>query len=531
MKELRRMGVGLVGLMLAASGCGDDDANLTDAGPGTDSGGPDDSGGAIDSGGSGDGGSNVDGGTDGTTYTFASRFNVGESSVNHAGQTTRNLLILDLKAEMERIATEVRSGGIAPTAVDEVGEVLAFVNALYLDGTAALGTRALPSLVEMGDTTCQTTYADLGDSNLFDKVAGEDDSTDHLDWDGDDAGSTGPEFAGWTSTAELTLPAGGTVGTPVGLVAAFFETFEAQVRACALNAADCPQGPGGADLPLYVTPEGLDLAQLVQKFLLGAINFHQGTDDYLDDEAEDTDKGLINDNTMARGTGEPDTALEHAWDEGFGYFGAAVNYGAYTDDEIRADSGRPEYQNGYNDFDGNACIDVFDEYNFAASVNAAKRDAGSTTMTDITAQAFEAFVAGRTLIAEAGGNLTPAQQTELEGHRDLAVEAWEQAIAATAIHYINDVRADMANCGTMEYSFTDHAKHWSELKGFALSFQFNPRSPFNTATYDFAALHTSIGDAPVLCAGDTTTYAATLLTVRNTIRDAYGFDATDAEGW
>ena len=33
--------------------------------------------------------------------------------------------------------------------------------------------------------------------------------------------------------------------------------------------------------------------------------------------------------------GDGDTALEHAWDEGFGYFGAAINYGAYTDQELR----------------------------------------------------------------------------------------------------------------------------------------------------------------------------------------------------
>ena len=63
---------------------------------------------------------------------------------------------------------------------------------------------------------------------------------------------------------------------------------------------------------------------------------------------------------------------------------------------------------------------------------------------------------------------------ELKAHRDAALSAWEKAIAATVVHYINDVIGDME---AEDYSFYDHAKHWSEMKGFALSFQFNRRSP------------------------------------------------------
>ena len=91
---------------------------------------------------------------------------------------------------------------------------------------------------------------------------------------------------------------------------------------------------------------------------------------------------------------------------------------------------------------------------------------------------------------------------------DTIVETWEQVIAATAIHYINDVKADLRKCGTdgdsnpdNNFSLPDVAKHWSELKGFALGFQFNPRSPWNQGAHDFAALHDLIGDAPTLCEG------------------------------
>ena len=52
--------------------------------------------------------------------------------------------------------------------------------------------------------------------------------------------------------------------------------------------------------------------------------------------------------------------------------------------------------------------------------------------------------AGRALITEAGGDLTPEQLEALQTHRDVALLAWEQAIAATVIHYIN------ATIGVME---------------------------------------------------------------------------------
>ena len=42
-------------------------------------------------------------------------------------------------------------------------------------------------------------------------------------------------------------------------------------------------------LPVHITAEGLDLQQLTQKFLLGAVNFSQGTDDYLDDDIDGVD--------------------------------------------------------------------------------------------------------------------------------------------------------------------------------------------------------------------------------------------------
>ncbi len=501
--------------------CGDDDTSLSmDAATDTDS--------MVPGDGSTDGSVSI---TKPDEYVFESRFTPGESSVNYRGQTTRSVLIRGLVDEMKKISLDAQSGSLEPTAVDEPGEVIARLNGFFRDGAADLGARELPLLVDDPDQLCQATYEDVSAANLIGKVAGEDDATDHRDWDGDDTESASPEFEGWASTEGL---ASSSVQTPVELIDAFFATFEEQVRACVLNVDDCVQDIDGNDLPLYVTPTGLDLVQLVEKFLLASIHFSQGTDDYLDDDVDTPEKGLLADHTMPREDGAPDTTVEHAWDEGFGYFGAAINYGAYTDDEIRGsgDDRRDDYAGGYQDFDGDACIDVFSEYNFAASVNAAKRDAGSTTGTDFTNAAFEAFLRGRTILANATGPLSDEELDALREQRDIAVSTWEQALAATAVHYVNDVIADMADCGTDDYDFTDHAKHWSELKGFALAFQFNPRSPFNTPEHDFAGLHDLIGDAPVLCPEDGfAAYQRALITAQDAIQAAYGFAEQDVADW
>ena len=99
-------------------------------------------------------------------------------------------------------------------------------------------------------------------------------------------------------------------------------------------------------------------------------------------------------------------------------------------------------------------------------------------------------------------------------------------MAATAVHYINEVLQDMATFGTEEYSFADHAKHWSELKGYALGLQFNPRSPLDEEA--FTALHASIGQAPALPGHEEVeAYRGGLLSARQALGDAYGFSAED----
>ena len=452
-----------------------------------------------------------------STYSFE---RAGESTVAYTGQTTRQVVTSDVIALMRTISDDVLAGRNLDR-YETASRIFARFNALYEEGGAADPGRAVPTLVEGADATQQRSYADLNGAGLKDKLAGNDAITDHVDWNGG-------AFAGWES-ANLVANEKGELGapsTPEELALALFWTFAHQVAAGATGSF-----PIDAATPLYLTPQGHDLTQLVQKFLLGAVNFSQGTDDYLDDDVED--KGLRAANVLDEEGAY--TTLEHHWDEGYGYWGAARDYGDYTDQEIAGAGGRPEYENGYHDSNGDGAIDLTSEYNFGASVNAAKRDRGSAenVRTDFTAEADRAWRSGRALIAAAHDAGEDVDVAALNEQRDIVVAIWEKAIAATAVHYINEVLVDMDAIGTVEYSFADHAKHWSELKGFALSFQFNPRSPMSDSAFE--AMHAAIGDAPVGASPtdptDNTAYRAQLAEARTLIGEAYEFDEANLAAW
>lgn len=441
-------------------------------------------------------------------YTFDSRFEPGTSSVVHTGQTARHLLIEDMKGYIGGLGDAI--DGAQPPFDDgvEMGEVSSGLEYYFsIDGADRAGD---PIRLTLDSPLTASTYGDVsGSANLLGKLAGNDTATDYQDWSS--------AFVGWQDAT--VFADGADVSNPTGLVRAMFATLDEAAVARGLgNAAQSPVDTP-MDLPVYVTAEGLDLQQLLQKFLLGAIAFHQAADDYTHDDV--ADKGLLADNTMASGD-SPYTALEHAWDEAWGYYGAAVTYNQWTAADLAAGP-------VYVDRDGDGSIELGTEYNWGASVNAAKRDNGAVAATNFMGEAGEAFRAGRHIITTANGALSTEQADALRAERDRAIGAWEAAIAATVVHYINDTLQAMADFDTAAYdhdAFLNHAKVWSEMKGFALTFQFNPNSPLSAS--DFAMVHQLMGDRPVLEAAGTTEaddYRQALRDARAIVGNAYGFDA------
>ncbi len=432
-------------------------------------------------------------------------------SVSYSGQVARHVLILELNNYINSGLQADLDNGMLTTRAEVLAKLRSFYETTSDDYDLDLGERMLT--VSTTPDRMQNTLKDISSSkkDLAGKIAGNDEKGQHKDW----------------STEFISFGAKGAY-SPDSLIGHFFEVIADNAEAY-LNGEIRKDFAGNDITKIYLGSNGLDYKQLVQKTLLGAVAFSQGADDYLDNDTEN--KGLLTDNVNLV-DGKNYTNLEHQYDEGFGYFGAARDYLSYTDDEIASKGGRENFQ-GMHDTNADGSIDLTSEFNFGHSVNAAKRDRGtasSAAPTDFTEAAMKAFLKGRAIIsAHVGSALTTEQMDALLAERDIALENWEKAIAATAVHYINDSVADYNSFGTSEFNYSDLAKHWSELKGFAISLQFNRFSPLSDE--QFAEVMSLIGDAPVLNADQVADYVADLIAARDIMQQAYGFDATNVANW
>jgi hypothetical protein len=460
-----------------------------------------------------------------TTYNFQGVYDVEASGVSYTGQTARQLLILGLVDSLNGLSE--RAGEAA--AIES--ELQFFITGDGIDETPHGFT------VKGGETVIPgPNFGDISKGkNLNGKIAGG---------NGLGGGETsrliGDEFFGWSEGLTST-------SIPIDLVNAWISTVAANASDGVGVVVSTVDNPTALIEKTTVDVTGRDYRQLLQKFLIGAVTFSQGTNDYfLTDYA-----GLI---STREGDTKNYTAAEHDFDEAFGYYGAARNNNDYTDDEAAGKGGRAAFANGYNDTDGDSQIDVRSEINFAASQNCAKRDRGTasnTSPTDFSKEVMDAFIAGRKILADgaATGEISESQQVALDNAITTASLTWEKCIAATVVHYINDVRADMGEFDNGSFAntsnFTTLAKHWSEMKGFALGLQFSPVSPFrasDSALADLKNILALMGDGPVLADGsqagavgaDLTridAYADDLLTARGLLAAAYGFDDENVANW
>ena len=398
---------------------------------------------------------------------------------------------------------------------------------------AETGFRLKNGAADGSDILNAVTYGDISSGkNLDGKIAGG---------NGEGGGETskliGGEFFGWVGKTEDDQ----SISLPIALVDSWMAALASQAVDGASFSVPVEGGDDVNVNSVHYDSDGRNYRQLLQKFLMGAVSFSQGTNDYFQSDwavQVTTQEGSKN-----------YTEAEHNYDEAFGYYGAARDNNDYTDLEARAKSGRDDWKNGYYDTNGDGFIDPRSEFNFGHAQNCAKRDVGSAdnaNPTDFSTEAMDAFLAGRHIIANASaaGSITDAELEELQGHIKTAALTWEKCIAATAIHYINDVKNDIAEFSNGRYAsvgnFTNLGKHWSELKGFALSLQFSPFSPFRDAAVTAVNLDSlktvlsNIGDKPVLATDDQTAidaYLQALAAASDILQAAYGFDAENVTGW
>ena len=469
-------------------------------------------------------------------YSAEGKLNGGsDDGVSYTGQTARLVLQQKLTDFMVDI-------------VEQEGESTAIYEGMrfYMTGEGADFTDH-GFTTKGGDPVIPgPTYGDISSGkNLNGKIAGGSlagtgETGKVIDIDGDGEG----DFFGWKTGLDVNP-------RPIDLVDLWMKQFAAEAADGVDPTITIADGSEVNIATPMISKEGVHYRQLIQKFLSVAVNFSQGTNDYLL-----TDFGSV----LGPYKDKAYSTAAHKFDEGFGYYGAARDINDYTDDEAAGKGGRAEYGNGYYDSNGDGLIDLRSEFVFGHAQNCAKRDrlkdAEGNPYTDFSKEAMDAFMIGRRILqnAEEAGELTEAANEALQAQIKIAAVAWEKCIAATAVHYINDVTIDMGwftNGAFADRSnFVNLAKHWGEMKGFALGLQFSALSPFRDGSTgksvtDLKTVLDLMGDAPMMPDGSqngqpTTAasadaavagYLDDLQDARTILAEAYGFNPDAVAIW
>ena len=239
---------------------------------------------------------------------------------------------------------------------------------------------------------------------------------------------------------------------------------------------------------------GFDYTQLISKFAMGAVFYNQAANNYLGKKMEIGQKP----NSEPYKEGSYYTGKEHSWDEAFGYWGSAAHALTLSAEQNYNVAKRKDMSSA--DFNGDGVVDLYSEYTFAHAYYASSYDKGGKT--NYLATVNQAFIDGRQVITDANGrNLNFDERTKLLAQRDIIVDNWQKVIAESVFKYAGSTYKDIvaleiiieANGDTSD-AFRTYAKHWGELKGFALALQCGPENLGETAV----KLNRMMGLGPVL---------------------------------
>lgn len=258
----------------------------------------------------------------------------------------------------------------------------------------------------------------------------------------------------------------------------------------------------GANDVAPATSNGIVLNQFAEKMLLGTPIWGQGA-------------AILS--GFANGTLTGNQAEQ--WDAAFGYFGFPrtlepfLNYSGGTEGL----AGGPT-----QDIDGNGAVDLTSEYVHTWAAYAIERSAAAANNgqpNDFARRAFDALVAGRQDIEN--GN-------DPSDHARTALDAWEKVVAVNVIHYINSMQGNLeGTSGTLgEGDVGEDA--WGEAKAFAWGLQFYNDKLTDAQLNDVLE---NIGNDPPYGELTAEQYTADLTTVKEKLRDAYGFDSSNVAAW
>ncbi|MEM7242563.1 MAG: DUF4856 domain-containing protein [Pseudomonadota bacterium] len=238
---------------------------------------------------------------------------------------------------------------------------------------------------------------------------------------------------------------------------------------------------------------GYDWGQLISKFTMGAMQYNQAVDNYLDEKMTAGNKP----NNAAYKDGAHYTGKEHSWDEGFGYWGAPAHVLKLSADQAYAVSKQKDLASG--DANGDGVIDLKSEYTFGPAYYAAAADKSGTKTTNYMPTIMQAFLDGRQIITDAAGEALSADQlAAVQAHAKTIADNWEKVLAEAVFKYAGSVYKDINTMKDLEgeelaKAYRTYGKHWGELAGFSMAIQSGKNNLGATAT----KMNQLIGFGPV----------------------------------
>ncbi len=223
---------------------------------------------------------------------------------------------------------------------------------------------------------------------------------------------------------------------------------------------------------VYTNQDGIDASELLHKTLLGSVLYYQGTNLL---------NTLFNNSNTTLVSGTNYTAMEHAWDEAFGYYGASIDLNSYTNTSLTNPNGN------YYDSNLNGMIEANGEYNFNFVTQAATLALDNPSQTNYNTLIFEAFLTGRAGITNKNDTIRRQQAT-------IIVEQWEKLLANNALYHANLLSIEVANIGTPNQNTAAINQHWSAMIGYILALQYNSQKIITQT--QIAQLKTSAGNFP-----------------------------------
>ena len=208
------------------------------------------------------------------------------------------------------------------------------------------------------------------------------------------------------------------------------------------------------------------------------------------------------------------TPMEHSWDKAWGFFGAAACWPQFTDVQWT--------EQNFMDYDINDTINFASEYNFLYALEAARRDLINDSETDFSNTLFDAWAGGRTAITNKTDELRSAA-------RQTILDEWERLIAATAIHYLNALKADMALLGTPDENTVQLNSNWTYLWAYLNNLRY-----FTTPKADVPDMLLLLGATPLYDLPGTAAYLLQmekLQLLAAELQSGYGFTDFQMQQW